>query len=99
MLLSYIMEEKEHYRYPSPYLQKVCRKMVEKGANLVVCQHSHCIGSYETYNNSTIVYGQGNFIFNKHDNEYWNSSLLIKLRFEKGIKVEYIPIVTTQKRN
>lgn len=88
---------KEHYRYPSPYLQKVCRKMVEKGANLVVCQHSHCIGSYETYNNSTIVYGQGNFIFNKHDNEYWNSSLLIKLRFEKGIKVEYIPIVTTQK--
>lgn len=23
---------KEHYRYPSPYLQKVCRKMAEKGA-------------------------------------------------------------------
>lgn len=88
---------KEHYRYPSPYLQKVCRKMVEKGANLVVCQHSHCIGSYETYNNSTIVYGQGNFIFNKHDNEYWNSSLLIKLSFEEDINVEYVPIVTTQK--
>lgn len=28
---------KEHYRYPSPYLQKVCRKMVEKGADLVIC--------------------------------------------------------------
>lgn len=37
---------KEHYRYPSPYLQKVCRKMVQKGANLIVCQHSHCIGAY-----------------------------------------------------
>jgi len=35
---------KEHYRYPSPYLQKVCRKMVDKGANLVITQHSHCIG-------------------------------------------------------
>ena len=35
---------KEHYRYPSPSLQRVCREMIEKGANLVVCQHSHCIG-------------------------------------------------------
>jgi poly-gamma-glutamate synthesis protein (capsule biosynthesis protein) len=26
---------KEHYRYPSPYLQKVCRKLVEMGADLV----------------------------------------------------------------
>ena len=61
---------KEHYRYPSPYLQKVCRKIVEKGADLVVCQHSHCVGSYEKYKSSTIVYGQGNFIFNKYRNEY-----------------------------
>lgn len=38
---------KEHYRYPSPNLQKVCRKLVEKGADLVVCQHSHCIGCEE----------------------------------------------------
>lgn len=38
---------KEHYRYPSPNLQKVCRKFVEKGADLVVCQHSHCIGCEE----------------------------------------------------
>ena len=27
---------KEHYRYPSPYLQKVCRKIVDKGADIVV---------------------------------------------------------------
>ena len=27
---------KEHYRYPSPNLQKVCRKLVEKGADLVI---------------------------------------------------------------
>ena len=56
---------KEHYRYPSPYLQKACRKMVVKGADLVLCQHSHCIGSYERYNYGDIIYGQGNFIFNK----------------------------------
>ena len=56
---------KEHYRYPSPYLQRVARKMVEKGADLVVCQHSHCIGCYEKYKDSMIIYDQGNFIFER----------------------------------
>lgn len=86
---------KEHYRYPSPYLQKVCRKIVDKGADLVVCQHSHCIGAKENYNNSTIVYGQGNFIFNKHDNEYWNTSLLIEANFNEKMDVNYIPVMRT----
>ncbi|HEF7294293.1 TPA: CapA family protein [Bacillus cereus] len=84
---------KEYYRYPSPYLQKVCRKMVQKGADLVVCQHSHSIGCYEEYEKATIVYGQGNFIFNKLDNEFWNTGLLIKLAFSESVSIEYIPIV------
>lgn len=88
---------KEHYRYPSPYLQKVCRKMVEKGADLVVCQHSHCIGTYEQYKNSTIIYGQGNFIFNKLNNEFWNTSILINLKIEKELHIDFIPIVRTEK--
>lgn len=85
---------KEHYRYPSPYLQKVCRKIVDKGADIVVCQHSHCIGCEEKWHEGTIVYGQGNFLFDADDNEFWNSSLLIELEFSRENKVEikYIPI-------
>lgn len=81
---------KEHYRYPSPDLQKTCRKLIEKGANLVVCQHSHCIGCKEEYLNGTIVYGQGNFLFDSQDNEYWNSGLLVCLK-DNG-QIEYVPI-------
>lgn len=84
---------KEHYRYPSPYLQKVCEKMVQRGADLVVCQHSHCIGCYEAYEGSTIVYGQGNFLFDRSDSEFWKTSLLIKVSINGGIHVDYIPIV------
>ena len=84
---------KEHYRYPSPCLQKVCRKMAQKGADLVVCQHSHCIGCYEEYEGSTIVYGQGNFLFDRSDSEFWKTSLLIKVSINGGIHVDYIPIV------
>lgn len=83
---------KEHYRYPSPYLQRVCRKMIKKGADLVVCQHSHCIGCYEEYLGSTIVYGQGNFIFDYSESEFWQTSLLAKISIDDGIHIGYIPI-------
>lgn len=81
---------KEHYRYPSPQLQKVCRKMVEKGADLVVCQHSHCIGCEEKYQNGTIVYGQGNFLFDKSNNECWQTSLLIQIG--NDFEISYFPL-------
>ena len=84
---------KEYYRYPSPILQKVCRKMCDKGADLVICQHSHCIGCREEYKGSEIVYGQGNFIFvGTSNNEYWNNALLIELKLEDEASIEYIPL-------
>lgn len=82
---------KEHYRYPSPNLQKVCRKIVEKGADLVVCQHSHCIGCEEKYNDATIVYGQGNFIFDASNVECWQTGLLIEITDD--FKINYIPLI------
>ncbi len=82
---------KEHYRYPTPYLQKVCRKLVNKGADLVVCQHSHCIGCMEEYEGATIVYGQGNFLFDMADDEFWSSSLLVLLDTDSGA-VKYIAL-------
>ncbi len=86
---------KEEYRYPTPELQKRCKKMVDYGANLIICQHTHCIGCYETYNNSTIIYGQGNFIFNYKNNDCWRTSLLININL-KNKKIEYIPIYQTE---
>lgn len=86
---------KEHYQYPSPMLQRVCRKFVEKGANLIVCQHSHCIGCEEKYKGGTIVYGQGNFIFDSGRGPYSNTSLLIKINDD--FSIEYIPLVKAEK--
>lgn len=83
---------KEHYRYPTPRLKKVCRKIVQKGADLVVCQHSHCVGCMEEYNGSTIVYGQGNFIFCSSDSEFWQTSLLINAEFDETMHISFVPI-------
>lgn len=82
---------KEHYRYPSPLLQKTCRRFIDKGANLVICQHSHCIGCEEKYGNGTIVYGQGNFLFDLSDELYWQTSILVKI--DEHFSISYIPIV------
>ena len=82
---------KEHYRYPSPDLQRICRRFVDKGADLVVCQHSHCIGCEEKYGAGTIVYGQGNFIFDYSDSEFWQTGLLISVG--RDFAIEYLPIV------
>ncbi len=89
---------KEYFRYPSPMLQKICRKMVDCGANLVVCQHSHCIGSYEFYSDSHIVYGQGNFIFDDSEKEFWKTGLLVELDIDQNTKISFIPIVKEKNR-
>jgi len=87
---------REHYAYPSPELQKTCRKIADCGASLVVCQHSHCIGSAEKWNGATIVYGQGNFIFDAPDGgESFDTGLLVKYSVgDYGADaVSYVPII------
>lgn len=75
----------EHYAYPSPELQKKCRAMIDAGADLVTCQHSHCIGTSESYNNGHIIYGQGNtaFGFRAKDNK-WNEGLALDYDLSDG---------------
>lgn len=70
----------EYYPFPSPELRKKCQAMVRYGADLVTCQHSHCVGSIENYNGRTIVYGQGNSIFGyRCGDENWNTGLLLQV--------------------
>ena len=88
---------KEHCRYPSPRLMKACREMVRCGADVVLCQHSHCIGCFESFEGGHILYGQGNFHFPKYFNtEMWNEGLVACIDITKeDVKVEYVPIMST----
>ncbi len=89
---------KEQCRYPSPRLLKACRSMVKHGADVVLCQHSHCVGCYEKFNDGHILYGQGNFHFIKKEyshQEGWNDGLLVELDLQKGksAQIKFIPCV------
>lgn len=88
----------EYYEYPSPLLQKKCRKFIDKGADYVTCQHSHCVGTIEEYKEKKILYGQGNTIFGYRErNDSWNQGLLVRLKIIKEknkviVNTELLPI-------
>lgn len=74
----------EHYPFPSPRIMKICRFLIEEGANIVVCQHSHCAGCYEEYHGGHIVYGQGNLLFDEpNQGKMFYEGFLVKLEIEQ----------------
>ena len=90
---------KEYCRYPSPRLRNLAHEMVLCGADVVLAQHSHCIGCYEEFEGGHIVYGQGNFnfVFEGYScPECWYTSLLVELNIEDGVKIKFYPIVATE---
>ncbi len=83
---------KEYSQYPSPRLLKACRTMAKAGADLILCQHSHCIGCYENYEGCHILYGQGNFHFIHESNEDgWFTSLAVDYD-TKSNEISFTPI-------
>ena len=88
---------KELCRYPSPRLRHACRSMVRSGADVVLCQHSHCIGCYENYEEGHILYGQGNFHFVKKEfssdgmEDLWNNGLAVRYDTRKN-EIEFTPL-------
>lgn len=73
----------EYYVNPSPILQKKCRKMAKSGADLILCQHSHCIGTIEKIDGSTIIYGQGNAAFGyREGNDSWNEGFIVSVSLD-----------------
>lgn len=85
---------KEFYRYPSPRTQKICRRVIEKGADVVVMQHSHCVGCEERWKEGRIIYGQGDFLFDHGEDEFLNNSLMLSIIIDDANKfeIEYIPL-------
>lgn len=90
---------KEYCTYPSPRLMKACRAMVKNGADVVLCQHSHCIGCYENFEGGHILYGQGNFHFVEPVaagiQDIWDSCLAVKYDSIDNT-IDFVPIVACE---
>ena len=86
----------EYFQYPRPSLVETCHFFVEEGADVVLCQHSHCLGCIEHYRNGYIVYGQGNFIFEASgedpDSWYQGGLVFIDLDANRPPSVDFVPV-------
>ena len=69
----------EKFRYPSPQTKKRFHRMVDSGADMILSQHTHCIGSEEYYKGAYLLYGQGNFLFRSFNNEFTDTGIIIEL--------------------
>lgn len=74
----------EHLKTPTPRLRNLCHFLVDMGASAVICQHTHCVGAMEYYNEKPIIYGQGNFYFRKPSSypKHWFEGFLTKLTID-----------------
>jgi len=90
---------KELCQYPSPRLINACREMVHNGADVVLCQHTHCISCYENYEGAHILYGQGNFHFVKlqgsNTPDMWDQLLAVEYDTVTG-EINFTPIVNNE---
>jgi poly-gamma-glutamate synthesis protein (capsule biosynthesis protein) len=87
----------EHYPFPTPRQMETSRFIIEQGARMVICQHSHCAGCYETYHNGHIIYGQGNLLFNSPGQEQsWHEGFLVHLLINDDLSCEWQPIPYVQ---
>lgn len=55
----------EHFPLPSARMQETYRFFIDAGADAVVNHHQHCLSGYEVYHGRPIVYGLGNFCFDR----------------------------------
>lgn len=77
----------EKFQYPSPETRKRFHRMADNGANMILAQHTHCVGCEEWYNGSYLLYGQGDFLLKNFAQGLTDSGLIIELVIKDG-KVE-----------
>ena len=74
----------EKFPYPSPETRKRFHRMADSGADMVLSQHTHCIGSEENYNGSYLLYGQGDFLLKNFKPGLTDTGLLVELAIQDG---------------
>ena len=74
----------EKFHYPSPETRKRFHRMADCGADMILSQHTHCVGCEENYNGSYLLYGQGDFLLKNFAPGLTDSGLIIELVVENG---------------
>ena len=82
----------EHRLVPQPSQIEKARRLVDAGADCLVCHHTHTLQTVENYRGRRIYYSIGNFIFDQRK-PINTRACMVKLRiYSSGSDVETIPV-------
>jgi len=73
----------EYQFYPSPQDVKLCRKLIDEGADIILGHHPHYPQGLERYKDGIISYSLGNFIWDQNFVGHTSSSFLLELELSK----------------
>ena len=74
----------EFFWYNSEMARTRFHRMADNGADLVIAQHTHCVGICEDYQSAQLIYGQGDFLFARSVSEYKETGILIEVGLERA---------------
>ena len=82
----------EHRLVPQPSQIEKARRLVDAGADCLVCHHTHTLQTVENYRGRRIYYSIGNFIFDQRK-PINTRACMVKLKiYSSGSDVETIPV-------
>jgi len=81
----------EGHRRHSAYQQKMARRCIDDGADLVIGHHTHCLQGIELYNGGAIAYSLGNFLFTGASSLVESAVLRVTASRSGVEKVELLP--------
>ena len=58
--------------------------MADNGADMILAQHTHCVGCEEYYKGSYLLYGQGDFLLKNFAPGLTDTGLIVELIIENG---------------
>ncbi len=71
--------------------QKIARKLIDAGADLIIGHHPHVPQEIEYYNGRAIVYSLGNFVFDQNFSEETRRGLLVSVLVQSGKIISVVP--------
>ena len=82
----------EHTLEPVPRQRMEAHQLIQAGADILICHHTHTLQTIEDYRGKKIYYSIGNFIFDQHK-PINSRACIVKLQIkEDSLNVETIPI-------
>ncbi len=84
----------EYTHNPGSFQVDFAHAAVDSGADLIIGHHSHVVQTTEKYNNSYIIYGLGNLVFDQMWSEETQQGVVAKVMLEdSGLKsIEFNPV-------